>query len=34
MVLDLQDDNTRMRIEITNSLHQDENNDGNPEISS
>ncbi len=34
MVLDLQDDNTRMRSEITNSLHRDENHDGSPEISS
>ena len=34
MVLDLQDDNTRMRNEISNSLHRDENHDGSPETSS
>ena len=34
MVLDLQDDNTRMRNEISNSLHRDENNGGSPENNS
>ena len=34
MVLDLQDDNTRMRDEISNSLHRGENHDGSPETSS
>jgi MerR family transcriptional regulator/heat shock protein HspR len=34
MVLDLQDDNTRMRNEIANSLHRDKNHDGSPETSS
>ena len=34
MVLDLQDDNTRMRNEISNSLHRGENHDGSPETSS
>ena len=33
MVLDLQDDNTRMRNEIANSLRRDENHDGSPETS-
>ena len=34
MVLDLQDDNSRMRNEISNNLHRDENHDGSPETSS
>ena len=34
MVLDLQDDNTRMRNEISKSPHRDENNGGSPETSS
>jgi MerR family transcriptional regulator, heat shock protein HspR len=34
MVLDLQDDNTRMRNEISNSLHRDEDNGGSPENNS